>query len=226
VDHFSCLREERSHDTFILQVPPAAFPAARAVSWAIQGGGFIAPRVIVNHSTGQKGWIGDIYAYVRDFMTTRNLPSSSVVMLTTVNMSFQGTSELRDDGAGLAVRAYATVGLGNALAAGDPGGFPPEIGTINLIVVIAGKCSDEALMEGISIAAEAKTRFLTEHGVRSIRSDALATGTGTDCAVILSLGVGLPVRYVGKHTTAGELIARAVMGAMADSMNLRKNREP
>ncbi len=142
-------------------------------------------------------------------------------MMTAVQQRFQSTADRRSDDGRFAVRTYATVGLGNALAAGDPVAIVPKFGTINLIVVIAGTLSDEALLESIAIVTEAKARFLSERRVLSGISSALATGTGTDCVTILSLGVGEKIFAIGKHAKAGELVALSVMDAMTKSLTLR-----
>ena len=143
-------------------------------------------------------------------------------MMTAVEQQFQSRADRHSNDERIALRTYATVGLGNALAAGDPVATAPTFGTINLLIAIAGTLSDEALLEGIAIVTEAKARFLFEQKVRSGISGAIATGTGTDCVTILSLGVGDAIPNVGKHTMAGSLIALSVMDAMAKSLALRR----
>ena len=170
-------------------------------------------------------WIENAETYIAEFLRRRELPRESIVMLTAVAARFLGRADVRD-GDGVSVRAYATVGLGNALAAGDPAPAIPAIGTINAIIAIAATCTDEALLESLAVATEAKARFLAEHDVRSTVSGAIATGTGTDCLAILSLGVGPRVRYAGKHTKTGESVAQAVMQAMARSIELRRAGTP
>ena len=142
--------------------------------------------------------------------------------MTAGEQRFQSRADRYSNDGRFAVRAYATAGLGNALAAGDPVAIAPKFGTINLIVAIVGTLSDEALLECIAIVTEAKARFLSERRVKSVNSRAIATGTGTDCVTILSLGVGDVILNVGKHTMAGSLIALSVMDAMGKSLVLRR----
>lgn len=112
-------------------------------------------------------------------------------------------------------RAIATVGLGNALAAGDPPGVAGRIGTINVACIFSAPLTEEALVEALSIAVEARTRAVMEASVPSVRSGARATGTGTDCAVIAAPCTGGRVHaYAGKHTVVGHLIGSAVHGAV------------
>ncbi len=189
----------------------------------MRGGGFVSPRVIVNHSTNGL-WIDDIEDYVNGFIRGHRFPEEAVVMVTTVPQGFRGTAE-RSAGS-IAVRVHATVGLGNALAAGDPVTLP-RIGTINTIVLIDAALSDAACLESIAIATEAKAGFLAARGVRSTVSGRIATGTGTDCTAVVALGHPAdgqdasrrPVlSYAGKHTLLGKLVAEAVADAVRDAM--------
>lgn len=206
----------------VIGIPEEAFPFPRAVSWAVYGGGMSIPRIIINHSVNVNEWIEDGAAYATSFVHEQGFPKESIMMMTAVEQRFQSCADRRSNDGRFAVRAYATVGLGNALAAGDPVAIAPKFGTINLIVAIVGTLSDEALLESIAIATEAKARFLFEQRVLSGISGARATGTGTDCVTILSLGVGDSILNIGKHTLAGSLIALSVMDAMAKSLSLRR----
>jgi adenosylcobinamide amidohydrolase len=222
MDHFALVYEEWRENALILDIPQRVFPFPRAVSWAVCGGGFAIPRIIVNHSIDANEWIEDCVVYTASFLEKEGLPKESIVMLTSVSQRFQRSADRRSVANTFAVRTYATVGLGNALAAGDPVDMVSrQCGTINLIVLLAGVLSVEACLECIGVITEAKTRFLREKNVISVVSGEIATGTGTDCAVIVSLGIGNRIAYVGSHTEEGSLIACSVMDAMRKSYDLR-----
>ena len=53
-------------------------------------------------------------------------------------------------------RCIATVGLGNALRAGDPPGPDGRIGTINVLCRVSVGLTDEGLLEAIALASEAR----------------------------------------------------------------------
>ncbi len=109
----------------------------------------------------------------------------------------------------------ATVGLSNALAAGDPAAASPECRTINILCAIAVPLTDGALVEAVALAAEARAAVLMESGFRSSVSGRAATGTGTDCIVIAAAQTGAEAAaYCGKHTRLGEQIGRAVRDAV------------
>ncbi|MEM9379526.1 MAG: bifunctional adenosylcobinamide kinase/adenosylcobinamide-phosphate guanylyltransferase [Planctomycetota bacterium] len=116
------------------------------------------------------------------------------------------------------VDALATVGLGNALRAGDP---PADeaLGTINVALRLPVPARPEALVESLAIGQEAKSLAVLESGVTSTLTREPASGTGTDCAISLApapdAARGQLLRYAGKHTEVGAAIGRAARSAVA-----------
>ncbi len=123
--------------------------------------------------------------------------------------------------------AIVTAGLENARRAGDPAdmivsdGVLPA-GTINLVVSTNASLAPAAMMEALMIATEAKVAALEALNVRSTKTAAIATGTGTDAIAIVSDPNGAPLRYVGKHVVAGEMLAQAVIGALTASLENKR----
>jgi adenosylcobinamide amidohydrolase len=123
-------------------------------------------------------------------------------------------------------RCVVTVGLGNALRAGDPPSPDGRIGTINTVCQISQPLTTTGLIEASSIMSEAKTMAVMEAGISSRRSGLPATGTGTDCQVIASP----PSRhsaenYAGKHTKIGYVIGEAVGQATRQGIELWRERQ-
>jgi adenosylcobinamide amidohydrolase len=116
------------------------------------------------------------------------------------------------------LECFATVGLSNALAAGDPATYEERPGTINLIVVTTHPLTTATLVEAVEITTEAKVRALYAAGVKSTVSDTLATGTGTDCVAIACPRGEPAYQYCGKHTQLGELLGRVVYGAVTEGL--------
>jgi adenosylcobinamide hydrolase len=125
---------------------------------------------------------------------------------------------------GIEIFAMVTAGLSNALRAGDPAKFHcfesrliP--GTINTVILITAKMTDAALAECLIISTEAKALALQEAGVKSIVSNLPATGTGTDSTCIVSGNSNNVIKYCGKHTIIGELVANATIEAITSSIS-------
>jgi iron complex transport system ATP-binding protein len=111
------------------------------------------------------------------------------------------------------VCVLATIGLGNAAAAGitPPAGWQP--GTIN-IIVIADACLTPAALVNLAITVtEAKCDFLRRLGWRTAEGEQ-ATGTSTDALALASTGRGPALPYAGPATPVGYLAARLVRQAL------------
>ena len=108
------------------------------------------------------------------------------------------------------VQVVATVGLGNAERIGHR--RPPRegYGTINIAVLIAAGLTETAMIEALSIIAEARTAALIDAALPV--PGGLATGTGTDC-IALACDPG-EIGFCGLHTALGEALGRAVHGAV------------
>ena len=190
----------------------------RALSSAMTGGGFVHTEAVVWRYVhlGELGPEVDADRLLGDALAAAGL-DGAVGMLTARQLaSFDCVTESGD---GESVRAVATVGLGNALAAGDAPG-PLRPGTINLLVQLSRPLADGALVEALALAAEARTAAVLEARVPSRRSARLATGTGTDCIVVAApvaaaASPNAGERWAGKHTRLGALIGAAVYEVVA-----------
>jgi adenosylcobinamide amidohydrolase len=117
----------------------------------------------------------------------------------------------RAEAGGVAAVALATVGLSNAERIGAREPVPPGgAGTINVAVRLSCRLGAPALIEAMTLAAEARTCAVIEAGPEL--GPGRATGTGTDCLAVAAPGG--EVRHAGKHTAAGEALGRAVYRAV------------
>ena len=197
-----------------------SFPApARTLSWAVLNGGFCHADHVINHhvSGGDELFCAQPERWLEQAAARMDLQGKVVAMATAVELKTRvqvsvccGDSE---------VTCFATVGCGNALSVGDPAAAkteypaPSPLHTINMILAVQPGLTDEAMVEAIQIATEGRVRALYEAGIRSSISRLAATGTGTDCIAVVSLGAERE-RYCGKHTELGELIGRAAYTAV------------
>ncbi|MGD9124502.1 MAG: adenosylcobinamide amidohydrolase [Desulfarculaceae bacterium] len=103
----------------------------------------------------------------------------------------------------------------------------PEQGTINTMLFINKELTPGAMVRTIMTATEAKTAVLQELAVNSRYSNGLATGTGTDqIAVSCMQDTGTPLTGAGKHSKLGELIGRAVYGAIKKTLAVQNELTP
>lgn len=189
----------------------------RAVSWAIVGGGFV--------DTHDVAWLevknADLPAQVdpRALLATRMDERglhNGIGLLTSRRLD--AYVDVAHSHHGLNARCIATVGLGNALRAGDAPVPIKPIGTINVLCHVSTPLSDHALLEGLALMSEAKALTIREANVPSFATGEAASGTGTDCLVIaspLSTRRDANQTYAGKHTNIGYLIGHVVREAIA-----------
>lgn len=107
----------------------------------------------------------------------------------------------------------ATVGLGNAVRIGAPPHRCRGAGTINILVHVDRPLSAAALIETISIAAQARTVAIVDLAWKP--QGEVVTGTGTDCIVVASPADAPAEQFAGLHTDVGVAVGRAVHQAVA-----------
>jgi len=194
----------------------------RVVSWAISGGGARRASEVIwlevdDHELRPPV---DARSYVRARLQQAGAPHA-VALLTSRRLHAYVDHRVEHDlGAErpLSARCIATVGLGNALRAGDLPGPSARIGTINVLCALSSPLAPEAMLEALALAAEARTLAVREATVPSRRSGLPASGTGTDCIAIAAPALAAPLgragRYAGKHTAVGHVIGAAVESAV------------
>ena len=202
----------------------------RVLSSAVLCGGFCNASFILNH------WVKKEFAvdndelrleldnqpeqYLRNLARQLECEEMGVGLMTAVNIP-KKLIVLHETFEDIWVEGFFTVGVGNAVRAGDPATYAEAhpAGTINIILITNARLSDPAMVEAVQVAAEAKTAVLLESGIKSRVSSMAATGTGTDCTVIVS-GHDQPVRYAGTHTKMGELVGRVVFNGVLKGLGM------
>jgi adenosylcobinamide kinase/adenosylcobinamide-phosphate guanylyltransferase len=189
----------------------------RVLSWAPLEGGFVEARTILNHQVNIHEYPTlEPESFLNDLARQLDADFPVVGLMTGVLMErlVQKTITHPD----FVIECFATVGLSNALAVGDPATYEEQLGTINLIIVVNQALAPAAMIEAIQIATEARVSALHAAGVKSTASDSLATGTGTDCVAIACPITEVVYCYCGKHTKLGELVGQVVLNAVSDGI--------
>jgi adenosylcobinamide amidohydrolase len=197
---------------------------ARTLSWAVLNGGFCHAHHIINHHVNGNDslFCAQPSLWLERAASRLRLQGKIVGMATAVEMKNLVRVSMASGNA--RVTCFATVGYGNALSVADPASVAieeaaPTLHTINMVMTVQPGLSDEAMVEAVQIVTEGRVRALYEKGIKSRQSGLPATGTGTDCVAIVSLGDGVE-RYCGKHTKLGELIGGAAYMSVANGLAL------
>jgi adenosylcobinamide amidohydrolase len=114
---------------------------------------------------------------------------------------------------GVTTSCLTTVGLSNGERVGSrrPIRALAGAGTINTLVHVSCPLTDGALVEAVSIVAEARTAAILESHPPQVAS--AITGTGTDCIVVATPFDRAQAPCAGLHTPVGEAIGAAVYRA-------------
>ena len=203
----------------------------RVLSSAPRGGGLRTTRYILNHQVASnpssnvegRSWEHPS-RYLRRLAGLLGVEADCVGLMTAVPMTQVVSS--REERDGLWVECFATVGVTNAVRAGerpshrDGHAGQGKAGTINLIIVTNACLAVPALVGVVQVATEAKTGVLRDHAVPSLTGSPGATGTGTDAVVAACAlrGRGPWHSYAGTHTDVGSMIGLVVCDCVTEGL--------
>ncbi len=185
----------------------------RMLSWAIVGGGFSRASAVawLEVRNQELSPVIDPREFLLERMRERGM-ENAVGLLTSRNLDTY--TDIEASQGDISARCVATVGLTNALRVGDPPAFLNKTGTVNILCRVSQMLSEEAMLEAMALAVEARTAAILASGIYSSVTGLPATGTGTDCVVIASPEGAAPAAYAGKHTAAGHAVGAAVFEAV------------
>lgn len=186
----------------------------RTLSWALNRPGFAAARRIVWREVRNADLPPNLDAkewYKRELQSDGY--QDTVGLLTSRAIQHHHFVEI--EVGNIRASCLATVGLSNAERVGTRIASMATLGTINIAVELSAGLTDAALIEALSIATQARTTAVIDHGPDL--ACGRATGTGTDCVVIAAPNGETP--HAGLHTDIGEAIGRAVLGAVSEGVS-------
>ena len=201
---------------------------------------------VFNHQLSQEnidkyeegGILGFLKELSSNFYNDLDLRSDKISgLITSADMDYYSIAceRYRD----IEVMAIATAGVRvNAVSAGDRASyyeindeydfdinniddneFSNKPGTINVILLINSRLSENSLLLAEMIATEAKTVALRDLMTASNYSDEIATGTGTDgIAIFSNLDSENSIENMSTHAKVGELIANAVKATIKECL--------
>ncbi|HJT20041.1 MAG TPA: adenosylcobinamide amidohydrolase [Nitrospira sp.] len=211
----------------------------RVLSSAPRGGGLIRARSILNHQVSPNPALlpsngsvrvrrtmrcSDPARYLAKVALVAKAAFPVVGLMTAVPM--KRLVKGREESQGIWIECFCTVGVTNAVRAGDPAIHRGEtrrcshIGTINIILVTNATLATPAMVGAVQVATESKTATLIEMNVRNASGRRHATGTGTDAVVVAASIAGkYRVQYSGTHTNVGSMVGRLVARCIREGLN-------
>ncbi|MFS0637793.1 adenosylcobinamide amidohydrolase [Mesobacillus foraminis] len=196
-----------SEEHIVLRSP---FPL-RTMSSGVVGSGTGWHQVFVNRHVPKSYDCSDHRKEMVDYLRNHGFePGETVGMMTAVYLEDVSCQHYQEDG--FSVLIVVTSGVGNAVDAsrGREHSFQLSPGTINTWIFINGEITEEAFIQCIMTATEAKAKALHDLGVKDPVAGTIATGTSTDSILIAAAQRGKKLDYAGTITPLGKVIGSGV----------------
>lgn len=113
-----------------------------------------------------------------------------------------------------------TAGVGNGVDVSKAVERVLRVGTINTWILVNGILSDEAFIQAMITATEAKTKALQQEQVKDPLTGTIATGTSTDSCLVAATQQGEQLPYAGPITELGKLIGVGVFECTVEALKL------
>ncbi|MFD1360083.1 adenosylcobinamide amidohydrolase [Lentibacillus salinarum] len=148
---------------------------------------------------------------MQDYLEKNGFDTSRTVgMMTAVELAHVAYSRWKHEH--FSIFTVVTAGVGNATDSARSVGaaHPMTQGTINIWLFVNGHLTEEAFIQVIMTATEAKAQALRELDIRDKHTDTIATGTSTDSVLVAATQQGEMLPYAGTATALGQLIGKSV----------------
>ncbi|GHH96828.1 heme ABC transporter ATP-binding protein [Neobacillus kokaensis] len=198
----------------------------RTMSSGVIGSGTGWHQTFVNRHVCKDYNCSDHREEMASFLLSKGFePSETVGMMTAVLLA---DVEYRlFEAGGFSIFVVVTAGVGNAVDASnsDMHGVEMMPGTINTWIFVNGELTEEAFIQSIMTATEAKTKALHDLEVRDEITGTIATGTSTDSILIAATQAGKGLDYAGTVTPLGKLISKAVYHCTTNAVQKSQKRK-
>ncbi|MHA6253172.1 adenosylcobinamide amidohydrolase [Oceanobacillus sp. CAU 1775] len=199
----------------------------KTVSSGVVGAGFGWYSYFVNRHVDEHYNYVDHRKEMRDYLTAEGFnPSQTVGMMTAVPL--EENSHRLYEGNGFSILVVVTAGAGNVVDSTRTSMLmmgPVKPGTINTWIFVNGRLTDEAYIQSIITATEAKAQVLRDLNIKDAQTNTIATGTPTDSILIAATQQGRELNYAGTATELGSLIGKAVYQEMKQAIQNYFNRK-
>ncbi|MRX72508.1 heme ABC transporter ATP-binding protein [Bacillus lacus] len=183
----------------------------KTMSSGVTGAGAGWNRYFVNRHVDKNYDCSGHRTEMADYLERRGFPAAETVgMMTAVFPEDAVYCEYKEKD--FSVIIAVTAGTGNAVDASMSSLHAPLMmpGTINTWVIINGELTDEAFIQCIMTATEAKARALQDEGIKDAITGTAASGTSTDSILIAATQTGPLLEYGGTITPLGKSVGKGV----------------
>ncbi|WML39305.1 adenosylcobinamide amidohydrolase [Neobacillus sp. OS1-2] len=152
-------------------------------------------------------------------------PSATVGMMTAVVLEDVAYQRVKQDD--FSVLVVVTAGVGNAIDASksERHDLIQLPGTINTWIFVNGELTEEAFIQSIITATEAKVKAMHDLKVMDKVTGTIATGTSTDSILIAATQFGKELEFAGTITPLGRLISKVVYQCTTEAIQKSQKRK-
>lgn len=197
----------------------------KTLSSAVLGSGFKWKLSFVNRHVHKDYQCDNPIDDLKQFLHANDLVvDDTVAMMTAAVLANYSRRYVKESTFELLV--IVTAGVGNAVDVSKAKQHvweQSEIGTINTWLFINGHLTDEAFIQAMMTATEAKAKALFDEKVVDPVTNTIATGTSTDSILISATQRGEMFQYAGTITALGKAIGETVYECTVDAV--RKGRK-
>ncbi|MGG3470677.1 adenosylcobinamide amidohydrolase [Neobacillus pocheonensis] len=198
----------------------------RTMSSGVIGSGTGWHQTFVNRHVNKNYDCSDHLLEMAAFLKSKGFePSETVGMMTAVVLDDVEWKSFEHDDFSLFV--VVTAGVGNAIDASKSEMHSSELvpGTINTWIFINAELTEEAFIQSIMTATEAKVKTLHDLEILDQVTGTIATGTSTDSILIAATQTGKVLEYAGTITPLGKLLSKAVYQCTTDAIQKSRMRK-
>ncbi|WP_338753283.1 heme ABC transporter ATP-binding protein [Bacillus sp. FJAT-52991] len=213
----------RQNEAFIALDSPILL---KTLSAGVIGAGWGWHRSFVNRHV-DKDYNNDHFKEeMKQFLEAHHFDVNETIgMMTAVDLQYAAYQLVEQDG--MSVLAVVTAGVGNAVDVSRAMEHEQMMqpGTINIWVFANAHLSEEAFVQAIMTATEAKVKALFDREVTDPLTGTFATGTSTDSILIAATQRGTKQEFAGTITSLGKAIGKAVYESTIQALESNRGRE-
>lgn len=182
----------------------------RTLSSGVCGSGVGWNSVFVNRHVPTDYDCSDPEGDLQVYLEKNGLDTAHTVgMMTAVQLTDVAYNVWENDNVSLLM--VVTAGVGNAAdSTRSSTKHQMTQGTINIWLFVNGHLTEEAFIQAVMTATEAKAQVLRELNIKDKRTGTIATGTSTDSILVAATQQGETLSYAGTATELGQLIGKSV----------------
>ncbi|MEH7307178.1 heme ABC transporter ATP-binding protein [Neobacillus drentensis] len=198
----------------------------RTMSSGVIGSGTGWHQTFVNRHVNKDYNCDDHRSEMASFLKSKGIePSETVGMMTAVILEDVIYKTYTSDS--FSIFVVVTAGVGNAIDASksELHSYDQVPGTINTWIFVEGELTEEAFIQSIMTATEAKVKALNDLKVMDELTGTFATGTSTDSILIAATQRGERLEFAGTITPLGKLISKAVYQCTTEAIQTSNKRK-